>query len=95
MSVLASLLLIYTKSLLAPIIVHFVWNGIGGLVLGLVSLDSGYPSLWNSVMSRNDLLSGGSAKLDGSMIVLFVNVLLIAFMSFQIKKKTHPSAALI
>jgi membrane protease YdiL (CAAX protease family) len=89
MSVLASLLRIYTASLMAPILVRFLWNGIGGLVLGLVSLDSGYPSVWNSVMTRNDLLSGGSAKLDGSMIALFVNVLLIAFMSLQIKKKTH------
>ncbi len=88
-SVFASLLLLYTGSLLAPVIVHILWNGIGGLVLGVVSLDGDYPSLWNSVMSGNDLISGGHHKFDGSIIVLLVNVLLIAFMSFRIKKNAH------
>jgi membrane protease YdiL (CAAX protease family) len=88
MSVLASLLLLYTESLLAPIIVHILWNGIGGIVFGVVSLDGGYPSLWNSVMSGNELISGGSAKLDGSIIALSVNVLLIALILFKLRR-TH------
>lgn len=86
MSVFASLLLIYTESLLAPIIVHFLWNGIGGIVFGIVHLDGDYPNLWNNVMLGNDLISGGSTKLDGSIIVLLVNVLLIAFMIFKLKR---------
>lgn len=86
MSVFASLLLIYSGSLLAPIIVHFLWYGIGGIVFGVVSLAGDYPSIWNSLITGNDLISGSFAKLDGSIIMLFVNILLIIFMSILIKR---------
>ena len=87
MSVFVSLLLIYTKSLLAPVIVHFIWNGIGCLVFGIVSLADDYPSIWNSIMSGSNLLSGGSAKIEGSIIVLIINALLITFMVYLLKKQ--------
>jgi len=87
MSVFVSLLLIYADSILAPIIVHFVWNGIGCLIFGAVSLASDYPNVWDSILTGNKLLSGGSAKLEGSIIVFATNLILIAFMLFLIKNK--------
>jgi membrane protease YdiL (CAAX protease family) len=86
MSVFASLLLLYTESLLAPVIVRFFWNGIGGIVFGSVSLDSDYPSLWNSIVSGNSLISGGSAKLTGSVITLLVSILSVAFLSYRVRR---------
>lgn len=85
MSVFVTLLLMDTESLLAPIIVHFVWNAIGHLVFGIVSLAKDYPSLWKGVLSGHPLMTGGTAKLEGSIAVSVVNVLLIAFMGYRIK----------
>ena len=87
MSVFVSLLLIYTKSLLAPIIVHFIWNGVGCLVFGVVLLADDYPSIWNSIISGGNLFSGGSAKIEGSIIVFIINALLITFMVYLLKKQ--------
>lgn len=77
MSIFATLLLEYTGTLLAPIIVHFVWNTIGGIILGGVSLASDYPSLINCVFKGNVLISGGIYKFEGSIIVLIINIILI------------------
>ncbi|MCL2081195.1 MAG: CPBP family intramembrane metalloprotease [Oscillospiraceae bacterium] len=88
MSIFVSLLLIYTKSLLAPITAHFVWNGAGRLVFGVVSMADDYPNIWNGSLSGNALISGGSFRLEGSIAVLAMNLLLIAFMAFQLKKRS-------
>jgi membrane protease YdiL (CAAX protease family) len=92
MSVFVSLLLVYTESLLAPIIVHFVWNGVGRLVFGAVSLADDYPNVWDSLLQGNKLLSGGAAKIEGSMVVSIANLILVALMLFLIKvqRKEKP-----
>lgn len=80
MSVFVSLLFIYSESLLAPIITRFIWTGFGLLVFGGVSLAGGYPSIWSGVLVGDSLIAGGSAKLEGSIIMLIVNGILIIFM---------------
>jgi len=92
MSVFVSLLLIYAKSLLVPIIVHFVWNGVGRLVFGAVSLADDYPNVWDSLLTGNGLLSGGSAKIEGSVVVFAANLILIAFMLLSIKRQRRGKA---
>ena len=87
MSVFVSLLLIYTKSLLAPIIAHFIWNSVGRLIFGVVSLADDYPNLWNSSLTGNDLLSGGLFKIEGSVVVLVMNVMLIVFMAYLLRTR--------
>ena len=47
MSLFMTVVLEYTDSLLAPIMIHFVWNAIGSLVLGGVSLADDYPHVFN------------------------------------------------
>lgn len=79
MSLLMTIVLEYSGSIIAPTIMHFVWNGIGALVLGGVSLADDYPNLFILTFNGSDILSGGTCKIEGSIIVLFVNVLLIAF----------------
>lgn len=82
MSLLMTAVLEYSASIIAPTIMHFLWNGIGALVLGGVSLADDYPSLLVTSFTGNEILSGGICKIEGSVIVLFVNVSLIIFFMF-------------
>ena len=34
----------YTESLVAPIVIHFLWNGVGAIILGGVSLAEDLPA---------------------------------------------------
>ena len=72
----------YSGSLVAPIIMHFLWNGIGALILSGVSLADDYPSLLITSFSGNEILSGGACKIEGSIFVLIVNIGLIAYIIF-------------
>jgi len=68
-------------------------NSIGCLILGTVALADDYPHLWNSALSGNNILSGGAAKLEGSVIVLIINsvlMLLMAYFSFGNKNFKIP-----
>ena len=86
MSLFVSVVLEYTGSLLAPILIHAVWNIIGAIALGGVTLADDYPSIFNSVVSGNTIISGGIAKMEGSIIVLFLNVMLIVVFFALISK---------
>lgn len=82
MSLLMTIVLEYSGSIIAPIIMHFLWNGIGALVLGGVSLADDYPNLLITTFTGNEILSGGVCKIEGSIIVTFVNVILAALFMF-------------
>ena len=77
MSLFVTAVLEYTESLVAPIVIHFLWNGVGAIILGGVSLAEDYPHLFNMVISGNSILSGGSCKIEGSIVVLFMNLILM------------------
>ena len=88
MSLLMTVILEYSGSLIAPTVMHFIWNGIGALVLGGVSLADDYPHLLNMTFSGSDLLSGGACKIEGSIVVLVVNAILLAvFIVLQRKSR--------
>jgi uncharacterized protein len=92
MSLLMTTVLEYSGSLIAPIIMHFLWNGIGALVLGGVSLADDYPSLLTASSSGNEILSGGACKIEGSIFVLIVNIVLIVlFVILNSRKKSNNS----
>lgn len=93
MSVFVSLLLIYTGNLLAPILAHFIWNMAGCIIFGSVSLSDDYPSIWNIIFTGNNLISGGSAKIEGSVITLVVNSLLIAVMVWLLVRGKDKNTA--
>ncbi|WP_129724941.1 CPBP family intramembrane glutamic endopeptidase [Xylanivirga thermophila] len=86
MSIFVSLLLIYTKTLIAPIIVHFIWNAVGCLYLGGVSLADDYPNLWNCTFTGSKLLTGGIAKIEGSVIVSAMNIIMIIIVGVMISR---------
>lgn len=66
---------------------HFLWNGIGALVFGGVSLADDYPHIFNTTFTGNEILSGGMCKIEGSIIVLFVSVILIILFIFLKNKQ--------
>lgn len=75
-SILLSLALVYKKGLCAPILIHFFWNSIGRLC-GIVSLPNDYPIILKTTISGSNLISGGKSGIEGSIIVLTVNCVLI------------------
>ncbi|WP_243122859.1 CPBP family glutamic-type intramembrane protease [Haloimpatiens lingqiaonensis] len=86
MSIFVSLLLVYTNALIAPIIVHFIWNAVGCLYLGGVSLADDYPNLWNCTFTGSKLITGGIAKIEGSIIVLAMNIIMIIIVGVMISR---------
>ena len=62
-----TIVLEYSGSIIAPTIMHFLWNGIGALVLGGVSLADDYPNLLITTFTGNEILSGGVCKIEGSI----------------------------
>lgn len=91
MSAFVTLLLEYTGSLVAPIVAHFLWNAVGGIGLGAVQLGFAYPSLLAMISEGNAWLSGGAYKLEGSIVVLLVNSLLIACLLCLLHRKRIPA----
>ena len=87
MSLFVTAVLEYTDSLIAPIVIHFLWNGVGAIILGGVSLAEDYPHLFNMVISGNPILSGGSCKIEGSIIVLLMNLIFMVGFIMANKKK--------
>ena len=87
MSLLMGLVLEYTQSLLAPAVMHFFWNCIGGILLGGVSLAEDYPQLCRTEFTGPVLLSGGAPKMEGSIVVFLLNLLLIAVFAALLKKR--------
>ena len=64
-----------TETIAAPILAHAVWNIVGAIILGGVSLADDYPSLFMMSSVGNVLLSGGDYKIEGSVIVFVLNIL--------------------
>ncbi|MCH5248773.1 MAG: hypothetical protein J1E98_02515 [Lachnospiraceae bacterium] len=75
------------KGVVLGAITGIVWLAIP--VLGGVSLADDYPNLIITTFTGNEILSGGICKIEGSIIVLFVNIILIAlFMFLKNKQET-------
>ena len=73
-------------TILAPIMAHAVWNIAGGIILGGVSLADDYPSLYSMTSSNNVILSGGVYEIEGSIVVLAVNIALMLIFFYRYKK---------
>jgi len=92
MSLFMTAVLEYTDSLIAPIIIHFLWNSIGAIILGGVSLAEDYPHVLNMTFDGNMILSGGIYKIEGSIVVLILNLIMTIF--FVTAKKTAAASNL-
>lgn len=86
MSIFMTLILEYTQSIIAPIIIHFIWNFIGGIILGGISLADDYPYIFKLAYYGNKLLTGGIYKIEGSIVVLIINIVFIILFYYLFKK---------
>ena len=73
-------------TLLAPIMAHAVWNIVGALFLGVVSLADDYPHLLTLTASANTLLSGGNYKIEASIVTTVLNIVLMMFFWVRYRK---------
>ena len=78
------------KTIAAPIMAHAVWNIIGALVLGGVSLADDYPNIFTMTPSGSKLLSGGEYKIEASIIVLILNTALMCLFTVLALRKKSP-----
>ncbi len=94
-SVLLSLVMCYTESVIAPILMHGIWNCVGGVIYGCVVLSENYPHSRNPVFSGREIMTGGDRMLEGTAVFLIVNVIFIlsvaAALSRQNRKKSRRS----
>ena len=68
------------RTLLAPIMVHAVWNIVGAIFFGCVNLAEDYPHMFTLI-----LLSGGEYKIEASIIVTIINIVLITLFFIKLK----------
>lgn len=89
MSLFATAIYEYTGTILSPIFAHAIWNIVGGILLGGVSLADDYPHLFHMEASGNVLLSGGAYMIEGSAAVLVINILLFIFFIVKRHRKSR------
>ncbi len=70
---------------------HFIWNCVGAVILGGVSLADDYPNLCATEFRGNALLSGGEFKIEGSVVVSLLNTALALVFLFLAKKTSNKS----
>ena len=87
MSLLMTIILEYSNSLVIPIIMHFIWNSLGGIIFGTVSLADDYPYMYNIKITGNPIISGGSFKMEGSIFVFIINTIMIGIAYYLYKKR--------
>jgi membrane protease YdiL (CAAX protease family) len=91
-SVLLSVVLLYFKNISIPVIMHFMWNFIGGIVINGISLAEDYPHLFTVVLSGNKIVSGGDSMIEGSIIVTILNIVSIMLILLFRKRITKNTA---
>jgi len=74
------------QTILAPILAHTIWNIVGAIILGGVNLADDYPSLYSMASSGNEILSGGNYKIEASVVVMVINIVLTIFFYVQYRK---------
>jgi membrane protease YdiL (CAAX protease family) len=86
MSLVMSLVIEHTGSLIVPIILHFIWNFVGAIIFNVVELADDYPHIFNATFIGNKILNGGNCLIEGSIVVLVVNLILIGIFGVLMKK---------
>ena len=75
------------RTLIAPIMAHAIWNIVGSLFLGGVSLADDYPHLLTMTASSNTVLSGGDYKIEASIVTLILNVVQMIVFYIRFRKR--------
>ena len=87
-----ALLLIASDGLWLPVIVHFVWNLLGGMILGQVNLGDPHHSL-NTTLTGPAPISGGNALMEGSVVTLMATLILCGITGVAARKNTTTAGS--
>lgn len=90
-NIILCLLAEYSYSLLAPIAAHFFYNLVSSFVFGSLTVSKDYPTLLNILWSGNKYLSGGDNKIEGSIILLAVNLAICAYFTIKLRKRKNKA----
>ena len=85
-SLVFGLLLLVFEGLLVPILVHFVWNILLGVLLGSIVLADDYPSMYHAVFHGSAVITGGAMKREGSRFTLILNLLVLFGLVYYYRK---------
>ena len=91
MSIFVSLLLLWTEGLWASIVAHYIWNIVAGVFMNGIMLATDYPSIIQVSLHGDSLLTGNSAKIEGSIVTLGINLILISVTIFMLHRKHQRS----
>ena len=75
--IMLGMLRVYTGGMLAPFLTYLIWSQIGTIVFGTVPLGIHAPTLWTTALTGIEFVTGGSQMFSGSIIGLFVLIILI------------------
>ena len=78
----------YTRSVLAPVTAHFIYNAVSSLVFGSFEASETFLPLLNVSFSGNKYLSGGDMKLEGRVIMLCVNIAMCIYFAVRLYKRS-------
>jgi len=87
MSIFVSLLLLWSEGLWASIVAHYIWNVVAGVVMNGIVLAADYPSMLQISLHGDSLFAGGTAKIEGSLVTLGVNLILVSMVLFMLRRK--------
>lgn len=77
------------RTIIAPIMAHAIWNVVGAIILGGVSLTDDYPSIYNLTASGRTLVSGGDYMIEASLVVTVLNILLTFLLLYRFRNNRH------
>jgi membrane protease YdiL (CAAX protease family) len=86
LSILSSLVMLLFGSLWSSILVQYIWNLGCGMIINGISLGA-YPYLYSVELTGNRLLAGGDLKMEASILVSAVNLVLIGVFLLLLKRK--------
>ena len=87
-SVLLCLVMIYTQGIWSSILMHFMWNIIGRLCFGAVSMADDYPMIFTTRFEGSNFITGGSGKIESNIFMFIINCILIGYVLLVGTKKS-------
>ncbi len=76
-----------TETIISPIMAHAVWNIVGAIVFGGVSLANDYPNIFTIASHKNSIVFGKNYNIEASIIVTIINVALTFLFWYIYRKK--------
>lgn len=74
-------------TMVTSITTYYIWICMGGLILNLVNLPKDYPHMFSPSFNGSVLLTGGAARIEGSLITLVINIMFIfSFYGMWVKR---------